>query len=582
MKYNRNIQRLFFYILCCFIPSVLPAQTETIELKFIETSDIHGHYFPFDYIEQQESKGGLSRIYTYVKQQRELFAENLLLFDNGDILDGQPSSYYYNYIDTVSAHLCAEMMNEMRYDAATFGNHDIETGEDVLNRWIRQCNFPLVCANLLGRSDRSVYTQPYAVFEREGIRIAVLGLTTAATPVWVCKSLWENLCFGDLEKAAQQWMQVIREKESPDIVIGLFHSGKDTRILSDRYKDDLSMQIAREVPGFDMVMMGHDHIPYCEKIVNVAGDSVLLVNPGYGGMQVADVTVRVHRTDGLITGKKLHGELVDMEYVVPDSSFLEKFNYAHQVTRQFVSEKIGVFTETITTRPAYFGSSAFVDFIHELQLEISGADISFASPLSFDTQIERGNVRIGDMFKLYRYKNLIYTMELTGQEIKNYLEESYGIWTQQMTSPDDHMLLLKNSKCGGKEMFANMYYSFDSAAGIVYTVDVTKKKGEKVHILCMSDGRPFYEEKFYNVALTSYRGNGGGDLLTKGAGLSIDELDSRLKAITKHDFRYYLIEYIKLHKVIHPHELNHWKFIPEEWVTIATGRDYQYLFGEEE
>ncbi|WP_348538024.1 bifunctional metallophosphatase/5'-nucleotidase [Parabacteroides sp. PFB2-10] len=576
------MKRLFFYILLCSISCGISAQTETIELKFIETSDIHGNYFPFDYIEQQESKGGLSRVHTYVEQQRTLFGENLLLFDNGDILDGQPSVYYYNYMDTVSAHLCGEVMNYMRYDAGNFGNHDIETGEAVMNRWARQCAFPILCANLLQKSDNSIYTQPYAVYEREGVRIAVLGLTTAATPAWVCKSLWENLYFEEMEEAAQKWMRTIREKEKPDIVIGLFHSGKDTRILSDRYTDDFSLQIAQQVPGFDIIMMGHDHIPYCEKIVNIAGDSVLLVNPGHNGMKVADISMKLHRVDGQITGKQLKGALVEMDSIEPDKAFLEKFNSAHQTIQQFVSKKIGVFTETITTRPAYFGSSAFVDFIHELQLDISGADISFASPLSFDAQIERGNVRIGDMFKLYKYKNLIYTMELTGKEIRNYLEESYGIWTQQMTSPEDHMLLLKNSTYGGKEQFANMYYYFDSAAGIIYTVDVTKEKGEKVNILCMSDGRPFYEDKLYDVALTSYRGNGGGELLTKGAGISVDELDNRIKTISENDFRYYLINYIKENKVIHPRELNHWKFIPEDWVTIATEKDYQYLFGEKD
>lgn len=93
--------------------------------------------------------------------------------------------------------------------------------------------------------------------------------------------------------------------------------------------------------------------------------------------------------------------------------------------QNFVSKKIGSFTETISTRPAYFGSSAFIDLIHELQLAISGADISFAAPLSYDTEIRKGDIFVNDMFNLYKYENMLYTMRLTGKEIRDALEMSY-------------------------------------------------------------------------------------------------------------------------------------------------------------
>jgi 2',3'-cyclic-nucleotide 2'-phosphodiesterase/3'-nucleotidase len=577
-KYINCVIDVLLSVICfCGLP--LYAQTTVVELKLVETSDIHGNYLPYNYVELRERDGGLSRIYSYLKQERQKYGHNLLLIDNGDVIEGHPVSYYYNYIDTVSPHVAAEIMNYMQYDAGNLGNHEIETGLPVLSRWIRECNFPVLSANVVWKSDGELYAKPYAVFERAGLRIAVLGLTTAATPAWVCKSLWKGLEFLDMEETAKKWLPVIKEKENPDLVIGLFHSGKDARMIGNRYKDDVSLEIARNVPGFDLIMMGHDHNLYCEKIVNVNGDSVQIVNPGSSGLVVADVTISLEINDGAIVRKNINGSLVDVGSYVPDKDFQERYAVQHEVVKEFVSQKIGVFTEKVTTRPAYFGPSAFVDFIHSLQLNITGAEISFASALSFDTSIESGDVRICDAFRLYRYKNLIYTMSLSGREIKNYLEASYARWANQMKSRDDHLLLFLNNGEKRQTLFANFYYFFDSAAGIIYVVDVTKPKGDKISILYLSDGKPFEMDKMYSVAMNSYRGNGGGELLTKGAGLPVEELDSRTLSITDSDFRFYLIDYIKQNKVIHPKVLNHWKFVPEDWVRSAAERDYRYLFG---
>jgi len=577
MKYRNRVIHILLSVICICGYS-LSAQTSVVELKLVETSDIHGNYLPYNYVDQCEWNGGLSRIYSYIKQERQKYDRNLLLFDNGDMIEGQPISYYYNYVDTVSPHIAADMMNYMQYDVGSLGNHEIETGIPVLNRWIRDCDFPILAANIVWKSNGEPYAKPYTVFERAGLRIAVLGLSTAATPAWVCKSLWEGLEFLDMEETAKKWLPIIKEKENPDIVIGLFHSGKDTRIIGKKYKDDVSLEIARNVPGFDVIMMGHDHNLFCEKVTNINGDSVLLVNPGSSGLVVADVTLSLKIENGAVLQKDIKGKLVDVGICDPNKDFIERYASQHETVNDFVLQKIGVFTERVTTRPAYFGPSAFVDFIHSLQLSITGADVSFASPLSFDATIESGDIRICDIFRLYRYKNLIYTMSLSGMEIKNYLEESYALWTNQMKTPDDHLLLFLDN--GDKHtLFANFYYFFDSAAGIIYVVDVSKPKGEKISILCLSDGKPFEMDHMYSVALTSYRGNGGGELLTRGAGLLIEELDTRILSITDKDFLFYLIDYIKQNKVIHPRVLNHWKFVPDNWVRSATERDYRYLFG---
>ena len=132
-----------------------------------------------------------------------------------------------------------------------------------------------------------------------------------------------------------------------------------------------------------------------------------------------------------------------------------------------------------------------------------------------------------------------------------------------------------------RSVFKYFSYNFDSAAGIIYDVDVTQSQGNMIHIKSMADGTPFDLTKTYKVALNSYRGNGGGELLTKGAGIPHDELTSRIVYATDKDLRYYLMETIRKQGKIDPKPLNQWKFIPEEWTIPAAKRDYKLLFGAE-
>ena len=572
-----------FLLLWAFLS--LSATTREVKLKLIETSDIHGNFFPYNFITQQDWNGSFARVYTYVQQERQTYGDNLLLMDNGDILQGQPSAYYYNFMDTVSTHITAAMMNYMGFVVGNMGNHDVEAGHAVYDRWIKQCNFPVLGANIIRTSDGQPYLKPYEIIERDGIKIAVLGMITPAIPTWLPETLWKGLSFADMEQTARKWIPIIQEKEKPDVVIGLFHAGKEARTVAGKYREDASAEIAERIPGFDIIMMGHDHRRFCGKIANAQGDSVLLINPANNGRTVGDIEISLTVDGDKVVRKSIQGTLTDMDKLQPSQEFMAQFTPQYQAVKTFVSEKVGTFTETISTRPAYFGPSAFIDFIHSLQLDLTGADISFAAPLSFDAEIKEGDIRISDMFNLYKYENMLYTMKLSGKEVKDALEMSYNLWTNQMKSADDHLLLFRKQRREGatdRASFQNFSFNFDSAAGIIYTVDVTKPKGEKITIISMADGTPFSMDKMYKVALNSYRGNGGGELLTKGAGIPQDELKGRILFSTDKDLRYYLMQYIEKKGVIEPHALGQWKFIPEEWVEPAAKRDYEYLFGKVE
>lgn len=559
------------------------AQTRFIDLRMVETTDVHGCFFPFDFIEQRPMRGTLARVSSYVKKLRQQYGDNLILLENGDILQGQPTCYYYSYVATDVPNVAAEIVNYMGYDVQTFGNHDVETGHKVYDKWSREVSCPVVGANIIDRKTGRPYVKPYTVLQRDGIKIAVLGMLTPAIPNWLDEELWSGLAFENIKESASRWVKYLREEEKADVVVGLFHSGWSGGISTPQYVEDETEAVAREVPGFDVIFFGHDHRRRIETVVNVAGDSVHCVNPSCNAVAVGDVSIRIEvDKNNKLINKKITGRIHDVCNEEVDNEFVEKFQPSIARVKDYVDRPIGVIEDSIHTRDCFFGSAPFADLIHNLQLAITGADVSFNAPLSVNVSVPKGEIRMSDMFKLYKYENMIYVMRMTGQEIRKHLEMSYDLWVNTMTSDDDHILLLDDrsridmQKCG----FKNLTFNFDSAAGIEYEVDVTRPNGSKVRILRFSDGRPFREDEYYRVVMNSYRGNGGGELLTKGAGIPRDSLKSRIIYQSEKDQRYYLAQEIEKMGRISPKANGNWRFVPEAWAEPAIRRDKELMFGK--
>lgn len=567
----------------CLGHMTMNAKNKTIELKVVETSDVHGCFFPYDFMERKPLKGTLTRVSSYVNRLRQTHGNRVLLVDNGDILQGQPICYFSNFIDRESPNVAAEVTNYMKYDAQTLGNHDIETGHAVYDKWIGEVDCPMLGANIIDTKTGKPYVKPYTILERDGVRIAILGMLTPAIPCWLSESLWQGLAFGEMVSSARYWMNYLQEHEHPHLVFGLLHSGWDGGIKMPEYDEDAAQRVAREVPGFDVVFFGHDHKVRQEWVVNTAGHRVLCLDPSCNAINVAQANITVELDQrGQLVKKTVDGEIYNVCNEPVDEQMLSHFEPTLKKVREFVERKVGVFEKTISTRDCFFGPSAFTDFILDLQLQITGADISFNAPLNFDMTIEKGPVYMSDMFKLYRYENQIYVMMLSGEEIRKHLEMSYDLWVNTMRSPDDHIMLLNDDANTDMQRygFKNLTFNFDSAAGIDYEVDVTKPDGQKVRILQMSNGQPFDEKKMYRVAVNSYRGNGGGELLTRGAGIPKEELQKRIVYQSELDQRYYLMKEIERLGTVCPKAHNNWRFVPEAWTREALKRDRKLIFKE--
>lgn len=543
-----------------------------VNLKIIETTDIHGSFFP-DNLLTGKTKTSLANVSTYVKKQRENVGQSVILLDNGDILQGEPSAYYFNFEHTTSTHICSDILNYMKYDAATIGNHDIETGHKVYDKIVEEFKFPWLAANITNTKTNKPYFKPYTILKKDNLKIAVLGLITPGIPSWLPPKIWEDMQFDDMVETAQEYIPILKNKEKADIIIGLFHAGSDYTYNnqdSTTYKNyNASLLVAQKVDGFDLVFTGHDHKEINRIIKNNFGNEVLVLGAKNSAKSIACANIKITLSDNEIKSIKRSGEIVSMKNYKPDNDYLIRFKKQSDLIKNYVNKPIGKITKTIDSKESLFKSNAFTDLIHNIQLDLTNADVSFTAPLSLNSKIKKGKIYVKDMFKLYRYENLLYTMRLSGRKIKDYLEFSYSMW---FGDGKDHLLLLNKNK------LKNPYFNFDSAAGIDYIYDVTKPKGERIKIISFSNGKKFDFEKTYKVAINSYRGNGGGNHLIIGSGIKKADLQDRIINSTEKDLRYYLMKWIEKEKTINPKANNNWKVVPENLYNKLRDKDYDILF----
>ncbi|MBR4441565.1 MAG: bifunctional metallophosphatase/5'-nucleotidase [Bacteroidales bacterium] len=554
---------------------------ETTKIKLIATGDVHGAIFPYDFIENEPLNTSLAQIYTYIKEQRSVKSQEVILLDNGDFLQGQPVVYYSNYEKHEGQHICADVMNYMKYDAASVGNHDIETGHEVYDQLIKEFNFPWLAANAVDKKNGEPYFKPYAIIQRKNVKIAIIGMITPSIPVWLPEKIWEGMEFEDMVECAKKWVSIVKEKENPDLIVGLFHSGVDNtynnRNAQDYKNENASNLVAQRVPGFDIIFAGHDHQEVNMVVRNCDGGRVIILDPKNCAKLAAVASVQIRKEGDKIIDKKITGLIMEMNSCEPDRDMMKRYADYIKMIKHYVSKPIAKFTRTISSRDAMFGNSAFVDLIHSIQLEATGADVSFAAPLTFDSKVDKGTVCIRDMFKLYKFENLLYTVELTGKEILDYLEYSYGSWFNTMSDRKDHLVLFEVDERGNGRT-AGKFYNYSSASGIDYTVDLTKPAGEKISIHGFSDGRKFEPDKIYKVAINSYRGNGGGGHLTEGSGISHDELLNRIISSTDKDLRYIIMQHIEQMRIVSPKAKGNWKAVPQDFWIRGRKKDYQIMY----
>ena len=550
-------------------------------LTLLSTNDVHGTWFDQPYTGGSQRRSLLAVNY-YVDSVRTADgAGNVLLVDAGDCLQGDNAAYYYNYIDTLTPHLFPRLMAYMHYDAVVVGNHDIETGHRVYDRVaadLRKEGIPFLAGNYPRIDGKGSYFPLYQVFERAGLKVAVIGYGNPNIKGWLSEGLWHGMDFTSITEVIQADVDKVRAKERPDVVIVAMHSGTGEGDGSSY--ESQALDAFNLVKGVDFLLCAHDHRPYME-----LRDSCALLNSGSHSRYLAHGKLHLTVQDGKVVDKRYEANLIPVKADKSDPAMREAFQKDYDAVKAFTLQEVGVLNVDLQTREAYAGMSPYINLIHTLGLGCPPAEISFAAPLTYNGTVPAGILRFNDLFTIYPYENQLFVVKLTGAEIHQYLEASYDRW---IGGPEGHVLRISPRDDARTQQtgwsFDQRTYNFDSAGGIRYTVDVTRPRGQRIRISAMADGTPFDEARTYNVAMTSYRASGGGDLL-KEAGVDSDHIDERVAARYP-EIRNLLYNYLMEHGSIDPEVIGdesvigHWEFVPEKEAAAAISRDMELVFGK--
>lgn len=553
-----------------------------IRLKWMHTSDIHGDLFGYDYSKNRhQTGGGVVSIYQHVIDNKKEYGDGLVVTDSGDCLQGTPLAYYYNFIDTSSSHLVAMVMNELGYVSGVMGNHDIEVGTAVFERWMRDLKFPILGANVINKQTGEPYLRPYIIIERKGVRIAIIGFVSPVIPYYQPSKLWPQLVFKEILPSANHWVEYVKHTEHPDLIVGVFHSGFDGGIIiNGKCHENVVKDVAEQIPGFDLICYGHDHIPAIHVVKNAYGNNVVCMGALCKRGVFTEAEIELTIKNGKIESKSIIGRLkksstIDRPYsTLPNKRrIIKKYFSEVQKVAQWASSSLCYLTETIDELDGYFFPCKFTDIIHQTQLDMTGAEISLVTPFSYNSRLKKGLLKNDDLFPLLEYEEFVYMLSLRGDEIKKILEYSYGEWVYTMKTSKDsllqrrHFSLIEIAKslasCIMWKKFRWMNKLAYSAAGIVYTVDVSKPCGDRVAIISMVDKSPFRMDREYRVAINRGLFVQKNSCLSNGTNLSQEELHKRIISISDKALLYYMMDKLKNQKVLSPQLISQWRFVPE-------------------
>jgi 2',3'-cyclic-nucleotide 2'-phosphodiesterase/3'-nucleotidase len=519
-----------------------PGYPKEYHLTVMGTTDLHGNALNWDYFKNAEytdsaqNDVGLAKISALVNRIRaNRGRENTLLIDAGDTIQGTPLAYYYAKIDPISKttiHPMAAAMNAIGYDAAALGNHEFNYGIPLLRRFQSQLNFPLLGANAVNDATGKPAFPPFViktVKPKNGkpIHVGILGLTNPGIAIWDKANVEGKLRFPGLVEQAKIYVPKMRAAGA-DVVIVSAHSGADT---SSSYGDALpypenaATLVAQQVPGIDAILVGHAHVEIPERIVKneVTGQDVVLSEPLKWGerLSVFDIDLQFNR--GHWTVSSVHSSVRNSNTARENPRIVKLLTPDHDKVVEYVNSVIGTATEAMSASTARYEDTAALDFINYVQAqavksELTGdaADLpvlSIAAPFNKDAAIPAGDVSVRDIAGLYIYDNTLLGIQMSGAEIKAYLEKSAEYFKPATSAgpynPDD----LTNAPTATAPN-GTPDYNYDVMGGLdaplTYDIDLSQPVGSRI-VGLQYGGAPVTDDQQFVVAINNYRQSGGGN-----------------------------------------------------------------------
>lgn len=567
----------------CSCSSNRPQETDFVVLY---SEGLYDFVFPSDF---KTSKGHDSQasFMSLVRQQRDIYKDHCLVLDGGNRLMGALPSRYSLYVDTLSEPVGFKADRIVGYDATGIGGTDLEN--DMLltpKRWNPEIQPPIVCANLQNRKNGQPIFKPYIILERDGIRIAVLGMTSPSETKWLSPDLWKRLEVQDMIECAQQWMPAIKA-ENPDLIIGMFNCSMeydDRNEDIDSYKNpNGGIPAAIRVPGFDLLLMGSTKKNEVRIIEDDEDRHVTCMTVGEAAHFCGHVRIHMSKQLDGTYSKRIFVSVPEMSQYDPDPEYMEQLKPDYDKIYQWMRTPVGYLTDTIFGWEGIYGPDAYRELINKVQMWfIPEADISMAScSLGKDT-ILPGPVTPLMIQRLYPYENTLRTIYMTGDDIVRMLEWVVNLQFETMTSADSEILNLHHDQKGhlmydddGIPKLENQPSYFSSIRGIRYQVDLSKQFGSRVKVLSMSDGSPFVPNKQYLMIVNSHLALGGGGLFRDGLGWDEEIMSLHINPHEQKSIRFVLLDYLNAIQshTLHADRSDNWEILPAAWHQKAGGKE---------
>ncbi len=522
-------------MLVSLVPAALAAGTGETHITIIGTSDTHGNIWGYSYEDMKESSGdGLARVSTYVNQVR---AENpnTILVDAGDTIQGTIMTDDLYSRDTAN-HPVPAALNYMKYDAWTLGNHEFNFGVDKLQSIIGQADMPVLAANIKN-ADGSYFTGAgYTIVERGGVKVAIIGVDTPNIPRWDgTKQGVDKLTFEPMADAVAACIKEIGDKA--DVIMVSAHAGLEAEYSTDG--SDAAKTILAKCPEVDVLQMGHTHTTYVNNDTIPVGEA----KNNAGEVVRYDLTLNA---DKEITSATV--ETVSMKGVEPDQNLrnVAAIKAAQEKTVSFIQDNVlghaaadfQPVNEIKGLPEGRLQDTAVIDLIGTVQLANSGADVTAVALFKDTSDLKKGDLNYGNMFDIYKFPNVLYTVKVTGAEMKAYMEWAAECWNQWQSG--DINISFNPDKPG---------YLHDHFIGLNYEVNLSRPAGQRIENVTFK-GQPLADDQVLTLCVNDYRYTG-----LKNEGIISGEKEWESSA----SVRDMLVAYLAEHDPLEPVVDNNWK-----------------------